>query len=131
MDGIFDPAAYGVSDNPQYSFSIGPQNDGTYNTPVTALPINQAVDTGTGSSVGQYAPSVFALLNNGLSAFTSIYNTNAMLDYKRYEATQGGIYAQGQAASGIAQAQIAAVNSNKMLMILGLFAVMALAIHKG
>lgn len=125
----FDPSTLVGSDT--YGFTVGPQNDGTYVSPASALPINQAVDTGTGSSLGNYSPQVFSLLNNGLSAFTSIYNNNAMLDYKRYETTQGGIYMQGQAAASLGQAQVAAVNSNKMLMILGLFAVMALAIHKG
>jgi hypothetical protein len=131
MDGIFDPAAYGVSDNPQYTFTVGPQNDGTYVTPTAALPYNQAVDVGSGSQVGNYAPQVFNLLGQGLSAFTTLYGQNQLLDYKRYEATQGGLFAQGQAAASLGQAQIAAVNSNKMLMILGIFAVIALAVHKG
>lgn len=40
MDGIFDPAAYGGSDTPQYQFSIGPQSDGTYNIPATGQAIS-------------------------------------------------------------------------------------------
>ncbi|CAE6821966.1 hypothetical protein [Paraburkholderia nemoris] len=129
MDGIFDPAAYGVSDTPQYTFSIGPQSDGTYNIPATGQAISGASDTaGAGYN---YAPGVFNLLNNGLSAFTSIYNTGQQIDYKKYEATQAGLVAQGQAAGSIASASIMATNSNKMLMILGVFAVIALAIHKG
>ncbi|WP_250479124.1 MULTISPECIES: hypothetical protein [unclassified Caballeronia] len=130
FDDLFSSGGYGVGSN-SYSFTVGPQNDGTYVTPDAALPINQAVDVGSGTAVGNYAPDVFKLLGAGLNSFTTLYGQNQLLDYKRYEATQGGIFAQGQAASNIASAQIAAVNSNKMLMILGLFAVMALAIHKG
>jgi hypothetical protein len=127
MDGIFDAAAYGVGSD-SYGFSIGPQSDGTYNIPLAA----QAV---TGSDTGgagyNYAPGVFNLLNNGLSAFTKIYTTGQQIDYQQYAATQAGLIAQGQAASSVASAQIGAINSNKMLMILGVFAVIALAIHKG
>jgi len=129
MDGIFDASAYGVSDSPQYQFSIGPQSDGTYNIPATGMAISGASDTG--GSGYNYAPGVFNLLNNGLSAFSNIYQTGQQLDYRRYEATQAGLVAQGQAAGMVASAQIGAVNSNKMLMILGVFAVIALAIHKG
>jgi hypothetical protein len=128
MDGFDTSGLVGTN---SFGFSVGPQNDGTYVSPSSSLPFNQAVDTGTGSSIGNYSPQIFGLLNNGLSAFTSIYNNNALLDYKRYETTQGGIYMQGQAAASVGQAQVAAINSNKMLMILGLFAVLALAIHKG
>lgn len=129
MDSLFDPAAYGVSDTPQYIFSIGPQTDGTYNIPATGQAISGASDTGGAGY--NYAPGVFNLLNNGLSAFTSIYNTGQQIDYRKYEATQAGLVAQGQAAGMVASAQIGAINSNKMLMILGVFAVIALAIHKG
>jgi hypothetical protein len=121
---------WGLGSN-QYGFSVGPQNDGTYNTPSAALPVNQAVDVGTGSSVGNYAPQVFNLLGQGLGAFTQLYGQNQLLDYKRYEATQGGLFMQGQAAASIGQAQIAAASSNKMLLILGIFGVIALAVHKG
>jgi hypothetical protein len=128
MDGIFDTSSYGLGDN-SYGFSIGPQSDGTYNIPATGMAISGASDTaGAGYN---YAPGVFNLLNNGLSAFTKIYTTGQQIDYQQYAATQAGLVAQGQAAGQVASAQIAAVNSNKMLMILGVFAVIALAIHKG
>jgi hypothetical protein len=126
MDGI-DTSSYGVGDN-SYGFSIGPQSDGTYNIPATGQAITGSDTGGSGYS---YAPGVFNLLNNGLSAFTSIYNTGQQIDYRKYEATQAGLAVQGQAAGMVASAQIGAINSNKMLMILGVFAVIALAIHKG
>lgn len=124
---IFDPSQFGVGDN-TYGFSVGPQSDGTVIVPPTGQAITGADQAGYGAS---YAPGVFTLLNNGLSAFTSIYNNGQVLDYKRYEATQAGVVAQGQAASGLAAAQLNAAASNRMLMLLGIFAVIALAIHKG
>jgi hypothetical protein len=128
MDGLFDPSSVGLDTSNSYGF-VGPQPDGTYNIPATGMAISGASDTaGAGYN---YAPGVFNLLNNGLSAFTKIYTTGQQLDYQSYQATQAGLVAQGQAAGQIASAQIAAVNSNKMLMILGVFAVIALAIHKG
>lgn len=128
---IFDPSQY-VGTN-AYNFSldgsaIGPQSDGTNIVPATGQAITGADQAGYGAN---YAPAVFSLLNNGLSAFTSLYGQNQQLDYQRYEATQAGLVAQGNAAASTATAQISAVNSNKMLLILGMFAVIALAIHKG
>ncbi|MFX1803521.1 hypothetical protein PWR66_07695 [Paraburkholderia sp. A1RO-5] len=129
---ILDPSNWGAGSN-TYGFtldgsSIGPQSDGTNIVPATGQAITGADQAGYGAS---YAPAVFSLLNNGLSAFTNLYGQNQMLDYQRYEATQAGLVAQGNAAATAATAQFAAVNSNKMLLILGMFAVIALAIHKG
>lgn len=86
---------------------------------------------GAAATLPNYAPDVFKLLSQGLGILNSDYQMNQMIDYKKYEATQGGLFAQGQAAATVASAQIGATNANKMLMILGLFAVLALAIHKG
>lgn len=125
-------SAAGMDTSNSYGFttdtgSVGPQSDGTYNIPAVGQTITGADQAGYGAS---YAPQIFSLLNNGLSAFTNLYGQNNLLDYQRYQATQAGLVAQGQAAATTASAQIAAVNSNKMLLILGVFAVIALAIHK-
>lgn len=126
---IFDPTNYGLGTDNTYGFTVGPQSDGTYGIPLLGQTISNGADqAGNGAS---YSPAIFNLLNNGLSAFTSIYNTGQQLDYQRYQATQAGLVAQGQAATSLASAQFAAINSNKMLLILGAFAVLALAIHKG
>ncbi|QDX21765.1 hypothetical protein FP568_11230 [Pandoraea pnomenusa] len=125
-----NPADYGVPAGTGM-FSIGPQNDGTYTYPDAAQPLNQPADVGAAATLPNYAPDVFKLLSQGLGILNSDYQMNQMIDYKKYEATQGGLFAQGQAAATVASAQIGATNANKMLMILGLFAVLALAIHKG
>lgn len=126
---IFDPSNFGLDGSNSYGFTVGPQSDGTYNIPLLGQTISSGADqSGNGSS---YDPAIFSLLNNGLGAFTKIYTTGQQLDYQRYAATQAGLVAQGQAATSLAGAQFAAVNSNKMILILGAFAVLALAIHKG
>lgn len=126
---IFDPTNFGLGTDNSYGFTLGPQNDGTYNIPLLGQTISSGADqAGNGAS---YDPAIFSLLNNGLGAFTKIYTNGQTLDYQRYQATQAGLVAQGQAATSLASAQFAAINSNKMILILGAFAVLALAIHKG
>ncbi|WP_431825286.1 hypothetical protein [Burkholderia sp. F1] len=133
MDG-FDASAFGVGNN-TYGFTtgdistaVGPQSDGTVIVPGTGQAITGADQAGYGAS---YSPQVFGLLSQGLNAFTGIYTNGQNLDYRRYEATQAGLVAQGQAASTAAAAQVNGIQSNRTLLILGIFAVIALAIHKG
>ncbi|WP_042301737.1 hypothetical protein [Paraburkholderia kururiensis] len=130
MDSFsLDPSQWGVgSDSYGFTMPVGPQSDGTNIVPAAGMAITGADQAGYGAS---YSPQIFGLLNNGLSAFTQLYGQNQVLDYKRYEATQAGVVAQGQAASSVASAQVAGIQSNRMLLILGVFAVIALAIHKG
>lgn len=130
MNGLDYLSAAGMDTSNGYQFSmpVGPQSDGTNIVPAAGQAITGADQAGYGAS---YAPAVFSLLNNGLSAFVGLTSQNNLLDYQRYEATQAGLVAQGNAASTAMTAQISAVNSNKMLLILGMFAVIALAIHKG
>lgn len=130
MDG-FDTS--GLVGSNTYNFTldgtaIGPQSDGTNIVPATGQAITGADQAGYGAS---YAPQVFGLLSQGLNAFTGIYTNGQNLDYRRYEATQAGLVAQGQAASSAAAAQVNGIQSNRTLLILGIFAVIALAIHKG
>lgn len=136
MFDLLDPSSYGVSADPSYTFtmpsdgtSVGPQSDGTYNIPS----IGQTISTGQGQAGN--APvidsSIANLLSQGIGAFTKIYTNGQLLDYNQYQATQAGLVAQGQNASNVATAQLNAAASNRMIMILGIFAVIALAIHKG
>lgn len=129
----FDPSQFGVGGD-TYGFtmpdssSVGPQSDGTNLIPATGQAITGADQAGYGAS---YGPDVFKLLSQGIGAFTNIYNNGQLLDYKRYEATQAGLFAQGQAASGYATASLQAASGNRMVLILGVLAVIALAVHKG
>lgn len=129
---IFDPTQYGVGSD-VYGFTldgsaVGPQSDGTNIVPAAGQAITGADQAGYGAS---YAPQVFQLLSQGLGAFTNLSAQNSVLNYKRYEATQAGLVAQGQAASSYATAAMGASNGNRMVLILGVLAVIALAIHKG
>lgn len=80
--------------------SVGPTNMGTYNPPMTAQPVNQQWDTG-GGGLGQYTDDVFAILAQGVGAWSQYKRNEQFLDYQRYEATQGGVYQQGRPAGGI------------------------------
>lgn len=131
MDNLFDPTGY-VGGN-TFGFTldgsaVGPQSDGTNIVPPTGQAIAGADQAGYGAS---YSPQVFGLLSQGLGAFSNIYQNGQLLDYKKYEATQAGIVAQGQAASAIASSRINGSQSNRTLLLIGIFAVIALAIHKG
>ncbi|PMS38477.1 hypothetical protein [Trinickia symbiotica] len=128
----FDPSAFGVGGN-TFGFSldgsaIGPQSDGTNIVPSTGMAITGADQAGYGAT---YAPDVFKLLSQGLGTFTNLTAQNNLLNYQRYEATQAGLVAQGQAATSYATATMNSAASNRTILILGIFAVIALAIHKG
>ncbi|WP_322005234.1 hypothetical protein [Paraburkholderia tropica] len=133
MDPTQDPSSY-YSGTDAWGFTmpdgsqVGPQNDGTVIVPNTGQAITGADQAGYGAN---YAPQVMQLLSQGLGAFTNIYNNGQLLDYKKYEATQAGLVAQGQAAAGAQAAVINGTQSNRTILIIGIFAVIALAIHKG
>lgn len=76
---------------------IGPQSDGTYGTPTTAQLYN-APDNNAG-----YAPSISpttaALLSQGIGSLTQLGLGAMTLDYRKAEATNGGLFYQGQYAA--------------------------------
>lgn len=87
----------------EYS-GVGPQSDGT-NIPADASITPSPVDAG-GGVPASYSKDILDVFKYGVGAYTSQQNYKNMLDYKRYEATQGGLYMQGrptvfsQAANG-------------------------------
>ena len=74
--------------------SVGPQTDGT-NLVASAAITPSPADAG-GGAPASYTKDVLDLFKYGIGAATSQKNYQNMLDYKRYEATQGGLYAQGR-----------------------------------
>lgn len=76
----------------------GPNSDGTFNVPLAAQPTNQPWDIAGGQS-GQYGSAVMDILKYGIGAWSSTRQTQNMLDYRRFEATNGGTFQQGQAAN--------------------------------
>jgi hypothetical protein len=75
-------------------YGVGPTDNGTYNVPSAAQPVNQQWDTG-GGTLGQYSGDVFSILSQGIGAWSQYQGNQQLLDYKRFEATQGGVFMQG------------------------------------
>lgn len=74
--------------------SVGPQFDGTNLTADAAITPSPA-DAG-GGAPASYTKDILDVFKYGVGAYTSQQNYKNMLDYKRYEATNGGLYAQGR-----------------------------------
>lgn len=75
------------------SDSVGYQNDGTYNTP-SAGTTPQPYDTG-GGAPQSYSKDIVDMFKFGVGTYAANKNVQANLDYKRFEATGGGLYRQG------------------------------------
>lgn len=120
-------SGYGFTTDPNNTYGF--QTDGTINTPT----LGQTISTGDSQAGNgsQITSGVMSLLNNGLSAFTKIYTTGQLLDYAQYSATQAGLVAQGQAQTTAATTELQMANSNRMVLILGGLALLALMVHKG
>lgn len=54
----------------------------------------QPVDAG-GGSPGVYSGAILDIFKTGISAAAGVYNQKQLLDYKRWEATNRGVYLQG------------------------------------
>jgi len=96
-----------------WSDLVGPQTDGTQGTPVTAQQVNSPANTAGYSDV--LSPQVFSLLQQGIGVAANSFNLSQVLDYKRYEATNGGLFMNGQGAYG---ARTGVVNPNYSMLIL-------------
>jgi hypothetical protein len=77
--------------------SIGPQTDGTYSTPVVSNAVTP-YDAG-GGPAANYGPQVIDFFKWGTATVLNQKNQVAQLDYKRWEATQAGLYQQGRPAN--------------------------------
>lgn len=91
MDLTYDPYLSGMD---TLDSSVGPQTDGTVmpaNASITPTP----ADAG-GGAPASYAKDILDVFKYGVGAYTSQKNYQSMLDYKRYEATNTGLYTQGR-----------------------------------
>ena len=75
---------------------VGPQSDGTFGIPSTAQAVTP-YDAG-GGPAANYAPQILDIFKFGVGVWQQQSNQTAMYDYKRFEATQAGLYQQGQNA---------------------------------
>lgn len=112
---------YYQADTMVYDASVGPQNNGTYEIPVNAQQVNLPQNTAGYSSV---TPDwVGKILSQGIGALTQVKMAQAQIDYRRAEATNGGLFFQGRPAylarNGAGQVG-QPVNLSALLMIGGL-----------
>ncbi len=96
-------------------YQVGPQTGGTYNVPASAQPNNTPWDS-AGGTVGQYGGDVLSILSKGIGQWSQYQSNQQLLDYKRYEATQGGVFAQGM-PNQMQTATVTARASSPLLLI--------------
>lgn len=105
---------------------VGPQSDGTYVQPSASQPNNQPWDT-SGNANGNYTKDVLDILKFGVGVAQQQSSQNAFYDYKRFEATNGGIFLQGRFAGVGPGGMPLAVNPAKrgtLLLLLALGAIL-------
>lgn len=97
MTNLEDPSGWGFTDaNGTDAWGVGPNRDGTYSVPDTAIK-SQPVDVG-GGPPADYGQQVLDVFKYGVNAWSQTQARKDFLDYKRYEATQNGLYMQGRPA---------------------------------
>lgn len=83
-----------------YDFNMpslsGVQPDGTSITPDAAI-MPSPVDSG-GGVPGSYGKDILDIFKFGVGAYSQNKQQSDLLDYKRFEATQAGLWRQGQPA---------------------------------
>lgn len=76
---------------------VGPNSDGTYGIPSAAV-MPQPVDAG-GGPPANYSGQILDLFKFGVGVWQQADARQDMLDYRRWESTNAGLYQQGQAAA--------------------------------
>lgn len=110
-----------------YPFNVGPQTDGTNLIADSAI-IPRPEDT-AGGLPAQYDQGILDIFKFGISTWADQQQSDRLFEYKRFEATNGGVYQQGRNA---AMPRAASGGTSPMIMIgLGLIVVVALMAHKG
>lgn len=97
--------------------TVGPQSDGTVAAPQAAQPNNQPWGVG-GTSFGNYTGQVLDVLKFGVGVWQQNDARNDFYDYKRFEATNGGLFRQG-AYAGYAQTPLSNRGITLAALILG------------
>lgn len=109
-------------------YDVGPQTDGT-NLPASISTLPTPRDT-AGGAPASYGQSVLDIFKYGIGVWSQTEQNQQLLDYKRFEATNGGLYQQGKSAA----LPRAAVNGGgSQLAMLGLITLVVFAVltHKG
>lgn len=102
----------GVADVPGYN------TDGTYTMPAAGQAI-QPKDAG-GGQPANYMPQILDIFKYGVGVWNQQRQQQALIDYKRFEATQLGTFMQGQPAMlGVTNSGLTGSVSTGMLIIIG------------
>lgn len=105
---------YGAADigsDPYGISNVGPKSDGTFGIPTSAGAVTP-YDAGGGPSAN-YGAQIMDVFKFGVGVWQQQQNQTAMLDYKRFEATQNGLYQQGKPANLYSSAN--GGNSNQLI----------------
>lgn len=80
-----------------YTGDIGPQNDGTFGTPDAGI-MPQPVDAG-GGPPANYSGAVLDIFKFGVGVWNQREARQDAIDQRRWEATNAGLFQQGQNAA--------------------------------
>lgn len=103
---------------------VGVQTDGT-NLPSFQSTIPNPVDA-AGGAPADYGSSVLDIFKFGIGAWSQSNQQAQLLEYKRFEATNGGLYQQGKTAAlpsaakngGLSQTTVLAIGAVILFMVL-------------
>lgn len=125
--GWFDSAGAADTTTPSMIPDVGPQTDGTVMPSPTAI-IPVPTDT-AGGAPADYAASVLDIFKTGIGAWSAANQQQQLFDYKKWEATNGGLYRQGQPAT----LSNASNGGTSTLVMMGIAAIVVFAVltHKG
>jgi hypothetical protein len=80
-----------------YTGGVGYQPDGTFYAPSSSV-MSQPVDAG-GGAPAQYGAQILDIFKFGVGAWQQADARKDMIDLRRWEATNAGLYQQGQSAA--------------------------------
>ncbi len=106
---------------------VGPQPDGTHGIPVTAQQVNSPAGVAGYSSA--WSQQAIDVLKFGVGAVTDAWKFGQALDYKKFEATNGGLYAQGQPA-GVRRTAAGSISPTFLFAAVALVSFLLFTTHK-
>lgn len=106
---------------------VGPQSDGTYGVPTTAEQVNDPANTAGYPASSD--SSALDILKWGVGIVSDTWKFGQQMDYKRWEATQGGVYQQG-ATANVPRVASGGISSNFIFASVAVVALVLLLTHK-
>ena len=121
----FDSASANSTPDP---LMVGPQTDGTNLISGTAVVVSPT-DT-AGGQPANYEQNVLDIFKFGVQAWSDSNARQQMFDYRKFEATNGGLFQQGRIAQMPAAAQAGGI-SGTVMMAAAAIVLVAILTHKG